>query len=263
MIKHVYLSPHLDDAVLSCGGAIHRLSASGEAVQVVTLFAGDPAPESDLSPFARLQQRHWGNPPRPMALRRAEDGAARVRLGAGGQHLDYLDAVYRTAPDGGWLYDGEEKLWGEFQPADALAQDSGQGVADRLAALFAPPESHLFYAPLAVGRHVDHQIVRLAAQRLLSQGYRVAFYEDYPYSEDGAAVQAAVQMAGAEPWRPELVALTAADLRAKVEAIGYYRSQMAVLFGGAQAMPNRVWAFAASRTTDGCLAERLWWPPEP
>ena len=41
MLKHVYLSPHLDDAVLSCGGAIHRAGAAGEAVLVITVFAAE------------------------------------------------------------------------------------------------------------------------------------------------------------------------------------------------------------------------------
>jgi hypothetical protein len=58
----------------------------------------------------------------------------------------------------------------------------------------------------------------------------------------------------------EHLALDAADVAAKVSALGYYRSQMAVLFGGGEAMPSRVWAFAASRVPAAGLVERIWWP---
>jgi hypothetical protein len=93
-------------------------------------------------------------------------------------------------------------------------------------------------------------------------GYQAAFYEDYPYAERPGATQAAVAAAGAETWRVEAIPLSPEDLGAKVSALGYYRTQMAVLFHGAEAMPNRVWTFAASRSPQVPLAERLWWPSE-
>ena len=37
----IYLAPHLDDAVLSCGGQIFERTARGENVLVVTVMAGD------------------------------------------------------------------------------------------------------------------------------------------------------------------------------------------------------------------------------
>jgi len=261
-MTHVYLSPHLDDAVLSCGGAIHRRSASEQEILVVTVFARDPAPQGDLSPFALLQHQHWGHPPQPMALRRAEDAAALTRLNARGQYLDYLDAVYRTGPAGEWLYDREEVLWEELHPADSLSQEAMPELAERLFSLFSPVDQHLFYAPLGIGHHVDHQLVHQVGRQLLSWGCRVAFYEDYPYAEDQQALSAVLQAAGGEQWRSERISLDATDLCAKVDAIGYYRSQMSVLFGGAQAMPSRVWAFAATRSAEGSLAERLWWPSD-
>jgi len=260
-MTHVYLSPHLDDAVLSCGGAIHRRTASEQEVQIITVFARDLAPQSDLSSFALMQHQHWGHPRRPMALRRTEDAAALTRLNARGQYLDYLDAVYRTGPAGEWLYDREEVLWGELQPADPLSQAMPE-LAERLVSLFSPVDQHLFYAPLGIGHHVDHQLVCQVGRQLLSRGCRVAFYEDYPYAEDQEALSAALQAVGGEQWRSESISLDATDLCAKVDAIGYYRSQMSVLFGGAQAMPSRVWAFSASRSAEGSLAEWLWWPSD-
>ncbi|WP_366972639.1 PIG-L family deacetylase, partial [Thermoflexus sp.] len=36
------LSPHPDDAVLSCGGTLYRTARAGIPVRVITVFAGDP-----------------------------------------------------------------------------------------------------------------------------------------------------------------------------------------------------------------------------
>jgi hypothetical protein len=47
---------------------------------------------------------------------------------------------------------------------------------------------------------------------------------------------------------------------AKVSALAYYRTQMAILFGGAEAMPSRLWACAAACSPQDCLAERIFWP---
>lgn len=260
-MKHVYLSPHLDDAVLSCGGAIHHHAAAGEKVLAITIFAGE-FEGADPPPFALVQHGYWGNPPRPMALRRAEDMAALTLLGAAALHLDYLDAVYRADPSGLWMYTDLDTLLGEVHPGDPIYHDGAVGLADRLASLISPQAASLIYAPLGAGRHVDHQLVHLTARNLLGKGYRVVFYEDYPYAVQPGALETALADANAGSWQFGAIPLDAADLTAKVSAVGYYRTQMGVLFGSAETMPSRVWAFAASRSPERGLSEPLWWPPE-
>ncbi len=254
-MKHIYLSPHLDDAVLSCGGAIHRYAVAGEPVQIITIFSGDAPPEDALSPFARSMHRLWGNPPAPVSLRRAEDAVALAWLKATGDYLPWPDAIYRTAPDGTWLYEREEALWAAPHPADPLAQEGGRVLADQLTARIPRAENVQIYAPLAIGNHVDHQIVHMAALRLRERGYPLAFYEDFPYAEDRQAVR--LRLAEGT-WQALLIFLGTVDVIAKITAIGSYRSQMRVLFGGIEAMPNRVWAFALARGKGQGLAERVW-----
>jgi LmbE family N-acetylglucosaminyl deacetylase len=259
-MKHIYLSPHLDDAVLSCGGALHRHAVAGDPVLVITTFSGEYAGE-ELSPFAQEQHDHWGNWPQIMTLRRAEDGAALTLLGAQGRYLDCLDAVYRVDPDGEWMYVDLETLFGELHSGDPMMRNGVGWLVDQFTALL-PPEQHcVIYAPLGVGQHVDHQIIHRAARQLLKAGYRVAFYDDYPYAEQPGATESAVVVAGSESWPAQDISLDPADLSAKVSALAYYRSQMSVLFGGMDSMPNRVWSFAASRSPGRGLAERIWWPP--
>jgi LmbE family N-acetylglucosaminyl deacetylase len=239
---------------------VHRRTKSGETVRVINVFAGDPEPGANLSTFALLQHEYWGHPPKPMTLRRAEDAAALASLGTEGHYLDYLDAIYRTDPDGEWLYTTEDSLWNEVHPADPLARTGGEEMVEHLSSLIPQAGKAVVYAPLGIGNHIDHQIVHAAARRLLARRHRLAFYEDYPYAEQPDALEEALVAAGVKAWRAETIPLDTADLSAKEIALGHYGSQMSVLFGGAEAMPDRVWSFAASRSPEGGLAERIWWP---
>lgn len=263
----VYLSPHLDDAVLSCGGAIRQQAARGESVCVITLITADVAPGTPLSPFAQRLHRDWGSHPQPFSLRRAEDLAALTLLGARAMHLDYLDAIYRSGSDGSWMYTDGSRLFGPVRADDPLAREDAGQLATALAVLLestlSPHEPTQVYAPLAVGAHVDHQIVHSAGRVLLKRGYPVAFYEDYPYAGKDGATDAALGAAGAQAWRIEARALEAADVEAKVSALGYYRSQLPMLFGGGEAMIGAVWSFASTRLPGAGLAERTWQPAAP
>ena len=158
-----FLSPHYDDAALSCGGLIAQLAAAGEPVVVATVFGGRPD-MTTLSPFARSIHARPGAAGDLIAQRVAEERQALAILGAQGRPGDYLDCIYRRAePDGRWLYDREEALFGAVDAAD-------DGLVDELAAVFAalapPADQCVIYAPLAVGNHVDHQVVQRAAMKL-------------------------------------------------------------------------------------------------
>lgn len=243
---HTYISPHLDDAVLSCGGRIWQQVRAGERVLIVTVFAGAPAPDTPLSPFARELHARWGLAD-PVAARREEDAAALALLGAEWAYWSYVDCIYRRAAAGCFICDSEEALFGGVHPAeDALIAE----LADRLRAL-AQEQGSAIYAPLAVGRHVDHQVVRRAAEGLKG----VVYYEDYPYAARPGATEEAL---GAGQWQAELVALSQEALEAKIAAIACYSSQFGSLdWADAAEMAAAVRAFA-QQIDGGRLAERYW-----
>ncbi|SAK90101.1 LmbE family protein [Caballeronia temeraria] len=81
------ISPHLDDAVFSCGAA---LAASPGAV-VCTVFAGAPRDERVTEWDT---QCGFADARDAMRTRRAEDAAALEVLGARAVHLHFLDAQY-------------------------------------------------------------------------------------------------------------------------------------------------------------------------
>ena len=248
MPTHIYLSPHLDDAVLSCGGVIHHQTQAGERVVVVTVCAGDPPP-GPLSGYALEHHQRWETPGDAVAARRAEDLTALKILGAEAIHLAIPDCLYRTDPASGQhLYPTREALFGDVHPAEAaLAQD----IARDIAGVLRGAQPHRLYVPLGLGNHVDHQLARRAAELA---GDVFAYFEDYPYAAQEAGSAA---MALGRALTPEVVPLMEADLAAKVAAIAAHTSQISTFWGGLAEMEAAVRQFA-ERTGGGRLAERLW-----
>ncbi len=248
----LYLSPHLDDVVLSCGGLIRKQTLAGERVLVVTLFAGVPSYEH-LSPFGRFLHLTVGNHPDLVGLRRLEDQAAVRSLGGDFLHLEFLDAIYRQ--DAGFLYKSERALFGSLHPKDEPLKRELLPLLERIAERFGTPP---IYAPLAAGHHVDHQIARRAADSLRRRGYPVVYYEDFPYVEGEEALLLAL---GAEKWSPTLEGI-ADTIEEKIESIALYASQIFMLFGREEAMGRRVRAYASSLAPERGPCERYWKPAQ-
>lgn len=172
-MKWIYLSPHLDDAVLSCGGLIWEQVNSGEDVQIWTLCSGDPPP-GELSPFAELLHASWNTDRDAPAARRQEDRKACKRLGAGFLHFEIPDCIYRRDPKNDQpVICGEEDLFGNPAKSDIqMALSFGKKFVD-----LAPIDAQIV-CPLTIGGHVDHKITRLMAE---SGFHSMLFYADYPY----------------------------------------------------------------------------------
>ncbi len=251
--RHIVLSPHLDDAALSCGGFIARATALGEPVLVVNICSGSPPPATEFSPFAQSLHARWGLPPATVvAHRRVEDAVALGVLGADALLVPALDAIYRR-PD---VYADETKLFAVPAPDDDLADV----VRTLIASLTERYARASFYLPLGVGFHVDHQLVFSAATAaLLETDASFAYYEDFPYARQDAAVEQRMTMIGRERYAPRYVPLDTVLLTRKITAIAAYASQLGVLFGGTAAMPAAVTEYAMRVAPQNMrYAERQW-----
>ena len=251
---HIYLSPHLDDAVLSCGGRIGQQTAAGQRVLVVTVCAGDP-PAGSLSGFAQLLHDRWGLPSAATQARRAEDLEALAVLGADALHLALPDCIYRRAGsrEGEPLYASEEALFGPLHPHDWwLSLD----LSAQLAEFGRPkPEAGLYF-PIGIGGHVDHQLTWRLADDWAGAHPAVFFYEDYPYAHDLALAQQWVEGRG---WQPLVAHLAEADFERKLQAIRRYRSQICTFWADEAAMAAALREHAASVAGSQGLAERVWY----
>jgi LmbE family N-acetylglucosaminyl deacetylase len=253
MYTYIYISPHLDDVALSCGGRIWQQTQAGEGVLVVTVFAGERGPDATLSPFAAELHALWELGADAPVARRKEDTEAVACLEADGVYWSYLDCIYRRV-DEGFPYASEEALFGEVHPAEeALVAELAARVAD----LPLEPDGVL-YAPMGIGHHVDHQVVHRAVgvhQAVDRSARQVVYYEDYPYASDRQMVQETVSDA---EWQAELVMLSAEALEARIAAIACYGSQLITLgWVDAAEMAEAVRAFATG-AGEGVPAERYW-----
>jgi len=209
MIDALYLSPHFDDAVFSCGGQIYDRTQRGERVAVVTICAAPPPGE--LSPFATSLHARWEASGQGQFDRAAEDRAALTMLGAEPIHLDISDCIYRRAPNGEWLYASEQAIFGEFSPQEYPLVAA---IAEKLAAIQPSAPDTEITAPFGVGGHVDHRLTyRIGRQIEKSWRCRVRFYADYPYAENVSI---------GEP-----VFISVAARQAKIRAAQLYTSQRA------------------------------------
>ena len=225
----IYLSPHLDDAVLSCGGLIDRQVADGNRVEVWTICAGDP-PEAPFSAFARGQHAMWNLGPEAAAARRVEDRQACAALGAAWRHFSIPDCIYRGSPvDGRALYASEEAIFGAVEPAEEpLIADLAADLARAL-----PPDAHVG-VPLGVGGHVDHRLTRRAAESLDRPQWH---YAELPYVTREPAWQGGADPLADDPdWERHLFSLDTANLTAWQAGVAAYVSQLPVFWSSAAEM---------------------------
>ena len=212
------ISPHLDDAIFSAGALLWTLRQRGWRVVIATVFTGNVERPSG---FALACQLDKGLSPEVdyMALRRKEDLLACAAVGAEARHLSLLEAPHRGYTDAAALFD-------EVLPGDTI---EGQ-VRTELGAVFADIQPDVVLAPLAIGGHVDHVIVRQAVE---ANGTlrRLWLWEDWPYVDRSGSPDRA--MARRLRFSPEARA-------AKTRACACYVSQLGFQFGSADALHARL-----------------------
>lgn len=211
MIPLTVLSPHQDDAALSLAMTIRVAARNGHPVRVVNCFTvSNFAPHSTARGAAEVGE-----------LRRAEDREFASRAGVAVEMVDLgmEDAPIRLRCT---VLDVRRLVMGRRERADAAR------IADAVSRF----AEGVVLAPLGLGRHIDHLVVREAAALLARSGRKVVFYEDLPYAAelreccilrtaDGAAARLGARLHGGLVRDPE----AASRKRFAIEAYG---SQLAV-----------------------------------
>ena len=171
-MRWIYLSPHFDDAVLSCGGLIWQQAQKGMHVEIWTVCAGD-APPGPLSLLAMECHQQWGieSAEDLVATRRIENQEAAALVGAETVNFSIPDCIYRRYPTGELLYPVEV-----FAPIHPFEKNLDVDIAAALTSELQPDD--MIVSPLAIGGHLDHKLTRQAAEHL---GHPIWFYADIPY----------------------------------------------------------------------------------
>lgn len=229
----IVLAPHLDDAALSCG-ALMTHAVRYTSVTVVTFFT-----EAGKAPYTLSARRYLHlvgerDAEELYRRRRAEDRAALEPLGITCVHSGLTEALFRQRSD----KPSRSRLArllpelthtypvyrthitsGRIAAADAGTLLEARHIVERAAG----PGRALVLAPLAVGDHVDHVLVRTAAE---SSGAHVVYYSDFPYNQREPAHDAFIHRNGL------VETVWSEPAEAKAELIRTYGSQIQSLFRG-------------------------------
>jgi LmbE family N-acetylglucosaminyl deacetylase len=168
----IFISPHFDDVVLSCGALVWSLTQEGQPVEIWTVMGGYPADEV-FSPFADAMHQAWGLTGHTVVeIRRAEDRAACEVLGAQPRHWDWPDVIYRRdSQTHAYSVNNNTELFGNA-PNVKLVTDIASKLTDAL------PVDARIVLPIGLGSHVDHRTVVQAGKKLAGEKH---YYADYPY----------------------------------------------------------------------------------
>jgi len=236
----LFLSAHLDDAVLSCGALLAQLTGRCP-VTVATVFTEACPPPHTRA--ARSFLRRCGAPDAAtlFARRQAEDRTVVTELGAVPVHLGGTDALFRRRSRGfGPLGRALPELVHRyptyrFDIARGRVSRGDRGTVEALrravVGLVDERAAAMVFAPVGVGRHVDHLLTRRIAERLPCP---VVLYSDFPYDERGKTGPAV----GGRRWTGP------GDPATKLPLIRGYRSQVDALFpdGSVPARAETYWS---------------------
>ncbi len=222
------ISPHLDDAVLSCG----LLLATRPAALVCTVFAG--APSNNMTTDWD-QASGFPDAFTAMSTRKTEDVHALALLGAHPIHLPFRDAQYHQSP-----------------PLDSLAAALAQTVTK--------VDPVTVVIPLGLF-HSDHKLVADACLAMLRgiPAPSMYVYEDVPYRRIPGVVQSRLGELARRGYAatPEENLGAQADARhrqMKQAAIGAYESQLRAFGPDGRAglvAPERYWQLRDKGRTAG------------
>ena len=230
----LFLSPHLDDAVLSCGALIAEF-APRRPVTVATLFtAAGPLPHTRAA-RSFMRQCAAADAATLFAARRAEDQDVVHEIGAVPVHLDETDALYRRRA----VPEPVERLAGllpelvhryptfRYDIAKGRVSRGDRGLVRKLRArvaeLVSRTAAELVFCPVGVGRHVDHLITRAVGE---VAGEKTVYYSDFPYNQYAEADPAFIESRDLAPWTWD------EGIGAKERLIRGYRTQADALFPG-------------------------------
>ena len=228
-MRWIYISPHLDDAVLSAGGLLYDQTQSGIPVEIWTVVCGFPK-TTRLSDYARSLHASWGidSAHEVASTRRKEDERGAEIVGARPVHFDVPDCIYRLGPDDEFLYDNI------FVPPHEFESQFPAQIAGMLSSQL--KEDDVILCQLAVGGHVDHVLVRRGVELL---GRPLLYVADIPYllntPED--LDKKIPGMKGSE------YPVTESGLERWKDAVAAHASQMNELFSGEDLMREAIQSY--------------------
>lgn len=177
--ERIFISPHFDDVVFSCGGLLAQLRGIS-SVLVITVFSGVGEGFSSKTGKKFILDCGYESGEELFNRRKMEEKKVAIMLEYKTQLMNFPDAIFRY--EKGFLgkkhfYNDSAHLFGEVNKNDKV-----MGVLEKelneLINKYSKRET-MIYFPLGLGGHVDHKIVSFIGKNL--KWRKIYYYEDFPY----------------------------------------------------------------------------------
>lgn len=216
--KILVLSPHLDDAVLSCADHILEWKKQGHDLTVVSIFTKFQNNYISQAAKNSLYKAGFKDAEECEKLRKEEDREAMKKLGVCYQHLDFVDGWYRIHEKSS-VYPNQTLFSGHISNKDSKLISELKNKLQSYRAF------EMILIPFGVGKHADHLVARSVAETVFHH-HNLWFYVDFPYIQNW------------RQWNTSLgFQIIAHNLSLKLpsgqkyDAIYSYKSQYPLLFG--------------------------------
>lgn len=185
----VFVSPHLDDAALSCGELMRTLSKFTK-VTVINVFTTADNKSQTMSAKKALADSQYATPVDLYKERVKEDKIALSSIKVAVKNLGYTEALWRKIKKPSVIQKHLSKLLPEFihvYPTYKLHISKGiismhdndliTEISANLKKNISPKA--IVFAPFGVGNHVDHIVTRKAVEKV----FHPIYWIDQPYIE--------------------------------------------------------------------------------
>ena len=179
----IFISPHFDDAILSCGSLIAQLNGKVD-ITVINVFTKAHGNPYTLSAKKFLMDSKYTDAEKLYEDRKREDAKAFSSFNVRIINLDLEDALFRQKEKKTFFgryvaeFDHHYPTY-QFHITKAISPDDSslKRLEKRLETF--NTSKYLVFAAYGIGNHADHQIVRLASESVLN---RYILYSDFPYN---------------------------------------------------------------------------------
>lgn len=190
-MRHIFISPHLDDAVLSAGDLIIALKERKKKVLVITVFTKFGKGPLSWDSRKYLKKSFGISDLKSFAQqRRDEDKLAMKKLGVDYLHLGFIDGGFRVKQNTSLLINllskvgiGPKFIYPFHRKCSLFSGKVKQADTSLFKQIYKKlreliKDDDILYCPLAIGNHVDHLIIKKIISQFPNRKY---YWVDQPY----------------------------------------------------------------------------------
>jgi LmbE family N-acetylglucosaminyl deacetylase len=209
-----FISPHLDDAILSAGALINELK-NIKKITIVTVFTkASNKTSSSIKEFNR--SCHCLDSAKLFKNREKEDIKLCKHLKINYLHLGFPDALWRDD------FNSMDDIFSNKINKTKKEKNLERTIIKKLKKIINDDENTIIFAPLSIGNHVDHRIINKICKDNFTN---VIYWEDYPYNLNLSIFEKFIKKSVFPTFKFNK------NLFVKKKLIKFYKSQISMLFG--------------------------------